>query len=81
MGQRANLIVVRDNTYDLYYSHWCANTLPKDLFWGEQYAIQFIEMQTRVDEPGWLDDVWAEGGAVLEARMLSDTIDMNCQGL
>jgi len=38
-------------------------------------------MQTRVDESGWLDDVWAEGGAVLEARMLSDTIDMNCQGL
>ncbi|WP_289138437.1 hypothetical protein [uncultured Brevibacillus sp.] len=66
MGQRANLIVVRDNTYDLYYSHWCANTLPKDLFWGEQYAIQYIEMQTRVDESGWLDDVWAEGGAVLD---------------
>ncbi|GIO08088.1 hypothetical protein J31TS6_41160 [Brevibacillus reuszeri] len=66
MGQRANLIVVRGNTYDLYYSHWCANTLPKDLFWGEQYAIQFIEMQTRVDESGWLDDVWAEGGAVMD---------------
>ncbi|RUT30494.1 hypothetical protein EJP77_11690 [Paenibacillus zeisoli] len=66
MGQRANLIIVRNESYELYYSHWCANTLPQDLFWGEQYAIQFIEMQTRVDESGWLDDVWAEGGAILD---------------
>ncbi|MNB75447.1 hypothetical protein D3C75_220910 [compost metagenome] len=50
----------------MYYSHWCANTLPTDLFWGEQYALKFIEMQTKVDESGWLDDVWAEGGAVLD---------------
>jgi hypothetical protein len=66
MGQRANLIIVRNKSYELYYSHWCANTLPKDLFWGEQYAIKFIEMQTKVDESGWLDDVWAEGGAILD---------------
>ncbi|MEK3913028.1 hypothetical protein [Paenibacillus sp. FSL H7-0331] len=66
MGQRANLIIVSNDTYDLYYSHWCANTLPKDLFWGPQYAIKFIEMQTKVDVSGWLDDVWAEGGAVLD---------------
>ncbi|RRJ64407.1 hypothetical protein EHV15_16875 [Paenibacillus oralis] len=66
MGQRANLIMVRNNYYELYYSHWCANTLPKDLFWGEQHAVKFIEMQKRVDESGWLDDVWAEGGAVID---------------
>jgi hypothetical protein len=66
MGQRANLIIVQNNSYDLYYSHWCANTLPTDLFWGPQYAIAFIEMQTKVDESGWLNDVWAEGGVVLD---------------
>jgi hypothetical protein len=66
MGQRANLIIIRNTSYELYYSHWCANTLPKDLFWGTQYAIKFIEMQTKVDESGWLDDVWAEGGAILD---------------
>lgn len=66
MGQRANLILVRNGAYALYYSHWCANRLPTDLFWGEEYAVQFIEMQSRVDESGWLDDVWAEGGAVLD---------------
>lgn len=64
MGQRANLIIIRNNTYE-YYSHWCANTLPVDLFWGEVYAVKFVEMQTLVDESGWLDSVWAEGGLFL----------------
>lgn len=68
MGQRANLIIIRNTAYELFYSHWCANTLPNDLFWGEAYALKFIEMQARVDESGWLDDVWAEGGAVLDLK-------------
>ncbi|PWW04887.1 hypothetical protein DFQ01_106172 [Paenibacillus cellulosilyticus] len=66
MGQRANLIILQNNRYELYYSHWCANTLPHDLFWGEQYAIPYIRMQTRVNESDWLDDVWAEGGVVVD---------------
>jgi CubicO group peptidase (beta-lactamase class C family) len=68
MGQRANLIIVREQAYELYYSHWCANTLPEVLFWGPEHALSFIERQTRVDEsgPGWLDEVWAEGGALLD---------------
>ncbi|MFC4101312.1 hypothetical protein [Paenibacillus xanthanilyticus] len=66
MGQRANLLIVRNQSYELFYSHWCANTLPTDLFWGEQFAIPFVEMQRKVDESGWLDDVWAEGGAVID---------------
>lgn len=68
MGQRANLLIVRNHSYELYYSHWCANTLPVSLFWGEQYAIRFIELQKRVDQSGWLDDNWAEGGAVLDVE-------------
>lgn len=66
MGHRANLVIVRNHSYELYYSHWCATTLPEDLFWGEPYAVQFIEAQRRVDETEWLDDVWAEGGVVLD---------------
>ncbi|QQZ63308.1 hypothetical protein JI735_12975 [Paenibacillus sonchi] len=66
MGQRANLLIVRNRSYELYYSHWCANTLPRDLFWGPEYAVEFIELQTKVDESGWLNDIWAEGGAVLD---------------
>jgi hypothetical protein len=66
MGQRANLIIIEDREYSLYYSHWCANTLPKDLFWGVKHAIEFVRCQRKVDESGWLDDVWGEGAAIID---------------
>jgi len=66
MGQRANLVIVEKGRYQLFYSHWCANTLPRDLFWGPEYAVAFIRMQREVDESGWLDEVWAEGAAVVD---------------
>ena len=66
MGQRANLIIIENDKYSLYYSHWCANTLPRDLFWGAEHAIDFVRIQREVDESGWLDDVWAEGAAVID---------------
>ncbi|MFC5471502.1 hypothetical protein ACFPPD_22770 [Cohnella suwonensis] len=68
MGQRVNLIITRsDGEYDLYYNHWCANTLPVHLFWGPEYAEAFIRNQTLVDESRWLNDIWAEGGVVMDA--------------
>ncbi|MFD0695908.1 hypothetical protein ACFQZT_17660 [Paenibacillus sp. GCM10027628] len=71
MGQRANLVIVKQDGYDLYYNHWCANTLPSDLFWGPEHAIAFIQAQTKVEQTDWLDDIWAEGGAVIdEAKKL-----------
>jgi len=66
VGQRANLILVEECKYQLFYSHWCANTLPRDLFWGPEHAAAFIRIQRSVDDSGWLDDVWAEGGALLD---------------
>jgi hypothetical protein len=72
MGQRANLVIMNQDGYDLYYNHWCANTLPRDFFWGPEHAVSFIEAQTKVDHTGWLNDIWAEGGAVVdrEKRLL-----------
>ncbi len=66
MGQRANLIIVENRGYAIYYSHWCANTITRDLFWGPENAIDFVRAQRAVDESGWLDDVWAEGAAVVD---------------
>jgi hypothetical protein len=66
MGQRANLILVQSGEYQLFYSHWCANTLTRDLFWGPDHAMAFIRIQRAVDDSGWLDDIWAEGGAVVD---------------
>ena len=67
MGQRANLAIGNANNYELFYSHWCANTLPRDLFWGADHALEFISRQRAVSrDDGWLDTVWAEGGAVID---------------
>src|SRR5437868_3224543 len=66
MGQRANLVIVESGGYSLFYSHWRANTLARDLFWGQSYAEAFIRAQQRVNDGSWLNDVWAEGGVVLD---------------
>ncbi len=67
MGQRANLAIGNARGYDLFYSHWCANTLPRDLFWGPDHALAFVSQQRSVEpSDGWLDTIWAEGGAVID---------------
>src|SRR5262245_59489595 len=66
MGQRANLILIEGDKQTIYYNHWCANTLDKDLFWGPDFATSFFRIQREVYETGGLDDVWAEGGAILD---------------
>jgi hypothetical protein len=68
VGQRANLIVVTGpGTYQLHYTHWHASSLDRDLFWSPAEALDFILRQRSVEDGAdWLDDVWAEGGAVLD---------------
>jgi len=67
MGQRANFAIGNASSYKLFYNHWCANTLPFELFWGPEHAHDFISRQKVVDnDTGWLDTIWAEGGAVLD---------------
>jgi hypothetical protein len=66
MGHRANLVLIQNQAYSLRYCHWCASSLPKDIFWGPEHAAAFIEQQREVDAEGWLDTVWAEGGVVLD---------------
>lgn len=66
MGQRANLVIVHNNDYELYYNHWCANSMPEKVFWGPMHTRQFIENQEKVSKTEWLDDIWAEGGVVMD---------------
>jgi hypothetical protein len=66
MGQRANLILIEGGRHTVYYAHWRANTLPRDLFWGPVNAATFIRAQRLIEEGGLLDQIWAEGGAVLD---------------
>lgn len=64
MGHRANYLLKRGGEYELFYSHWGANVIENDLFWGPELAEQFVRSQKPVDE--WLDEVWCEGGACLD---------------
>ena len=59
MGQRANLILVERGRPVVYYTHWRANTLPRDLFWGPRYALPFFRSQRLIEDGTLLDEVWA----------------------
>lgn len=66
MGQRANFVIVENGKRSLYYDHWCANRIDTELFWGPEIAIEFVKLTESVVEPdGWLDEIWCEGGAVI----------------
>lgn len=64
MGHRANYICRTVWGLELYYSHWGANVIHADLFWGPESALEFCRSQRATGE--WLDDVWCEGGACLD---------------
>jgi hypothetical protein len=69
MGQRANYVIVdpsADGGYELYYSHWAANRVPQDLFWGPEHALRFVRAQRHLPDKAWLDTTWAEGGALID---------------
>lgn len=60
-------MVVAPDGYELYYSHWGANTVDRDVFFGPEIALEYFRRQRRVQPPdGWLDEIWGEGGALLD---------------
>lgn len=67
MGHRANFVLVDDAGWRLYYSHWAANRFAAELIAGPEAMIRFVSAQRPCDREGeWLDDIWAEGGAVVD---------------
>ncbi|MBO2460788.1 hypothetical protein [Actinomadura violacea] len=68
MGARANFVLIDASRVRLHYSHWGADVVCSALVAGPAPAARFIAAQHRCDDPenDWLDDVWAEGGAVVD---------------
>lgn len=66
MGHRSNYVIVEGTGFSLYYSHWGAITVPEDLFWGPHRAMNFVRHQKLCRPDGWLDQTWAEGGALID---------------
>ncbi|GAB0107956.1 hypothetical protein JMUB6875_69590 [Nocardia sp. JMUB6875] len=67
MGARANLVLIDGDGLRLHYSHWAADTIGSVLIGGPDPACRFISAQRLCDPTTeWLDDVWCEGGAVVD---------------
>ncbi len=66
MGHRANLIIVEESGYSLYYCHWCSLTIPSNMFWGPAHARAFIQNQELETKGYWLDTVFSEGGVIFD---------------
>lgn len=67
MGHRANYVLLReDRSHTLHYSHWGAQDLAREAFWGPQRAIALIEAQEQVQRDGLMDENFAEGGLMVD---------------
>jgi hypothetical protein len=66
MGHRANLVIVYEDHYELYYCHWCSSSIPQDVFWGPETTIAYIKNQERVAFDNWLNNTFAEGGVLMD---------------
>ncbi|MDL4812945.1 hypothetical protein [Actinomadura opuntiae] len=69
MGARANFVLIGSGGVQLHYSHWGADLVCSALAAGPAPAVRFVTAQHRCDDPerDWLDDAWAEGGAVIDS--------------
>ncbi len=62
MGHRANYVrVLEDGTFDVTYSHWGAQTLDSELFWGPEYLDHLWHPEAARDH--WYGD---EGGCLFD---------------
>jgi hypothetical protein len=67
MGNRANIVVVKDQQWQYVYSH-CEGCRMVDLMiGGPDLALQFLEsLGRRRSDDSWTDPLWCDGGAVFD---------------
>jgi hypothetical protein len=63
MGARANYFLIRDGTLRSFYAISGAESMPSEMFWGEERAIPFVERLPEVKERSLLD---GQAGAVID---------------
>ena len=68
MGSRAHYVVVTADGWELYYSHWGATTILRDLVWSPEIALAFIRSQAACSRDDWMDDVWCEAAALVDVH-------------
>lgn len=66
MGNRANFVIVQDQDWQLYYSHWAGCRILDALIGGPALALRYAQSLRRCAKNEWTDPVWADGGAVVD---------------
>jgi hypothetical protein len=66
MGNRANFVVVKNQDWQLYYSHWAGGRILDGLIGGPDFALRYAQTLRPCPKDQWVDPVWADGGAVVD---------------
>ncbi|BBX74913.1 hypothetical protein [Mycobacterium shinjukuense] len=66
MGNRANFVIVEDQDWQLYYSHWAGCRMLDALIAGPEYALRYAQSLRRCAKDEWVNPLWADGGAVVD---------------
>ena len=64
MGNRANIVLVDEDGWQLRYSHWAGCRMLDALLAGPQMATRYILAQKTSEF--WTDELWSDGGLVLD---------------
>ena len=73
MGNRANFVIVKDQDWQLYYSHWGGCRMLDALIGGPDLALRYAASLRRCEKNEWCDPTWADGG-----RWSISTVDGCC---
>lgn len=66
MGNRANFVIVKDQDWQLYYSHWAGCRILDALIGGPDLAVRYARSLRQCRKDEWVDPLWADGGAVVD---------------
>jgi hypothetical protein len=66
MGNRANFVIVRDQDWQLYYSHWAGCRMLDALIGGPELALRYARTLRLCAKNEWASPTWADGGAVVD---------------
>ena len=66
MGNRANFVIVKDQDWQLYYSHWAGCRILDALIGGPELALRYAESLRQRAKDQWVDPVWADGGVLVD---------------
>lgn len=66
MGNRANFVIVKDDGWQLYYSHWAGCRMLDALIGGPKLALRYARSLRRCASDDWVHPLWADGGAVVD---------------